>query len=65
MHRGSVMVLCHFVHRAFVLEAHLNTKKAPFKYDEGTIFKNTISHLSSKGEARITPSYKRAGKFNS
>ena len=50
MHRGSVIVLCHFVHRAFVIFL------TPFKQDEGTIiYLNTISHLSAKGEARITP----------
>ena len=30
MHRGSIIVLCHFLRRAFVLEAL-------FKGDEGTI----------------------------
>ena len=31
VHRGSIIVLCHLVHRAFGLEA-------PVKHDEGTIY---------------------------
>ena len=33
--RGSIIVLCHFVHRAFVLEAgHISSMKATVKHDK-------------------------------
>ena len=56
MHRGSIIVLCHFERRVFVpVRHHLTTITAPFSHEKGHHFSTMKAPFLREDRGTITP----------
>ena len=56
MHRGSIIVLCHFERRVFVaVRHHLTTVTAPFMHEKGHHFSTMKAPFMREDRGTITP----------